>query len=216
LKRAHLVALLLLLATALLTAQPTPPDQVAQERATAEREVPELLKAFDWKPGMTIADVGAGGGAMTVVLARLIAPTRLFSTDIADRQLGEIRDYVAREKLTNVTVLKGEFAATNLPPACCDVIFMRNVYHHLRDPEAMMRSVIESLKPGGLMAIADFVARPGSKVPEGVRANRGGNGIPLAIVLEEVSAVGFKHVKTFEGWPPGQKNAVHLTIFRRP
>jgi predicted methyltransferase len=215
-KQAPFVVMSLLVATAILSAQPTPPDQVAQERATAEREVPELLKAFDWKPGMTIADVGAGGGAMSVVLARLIAPARLFSTDIADRQLGEIRDYVAREKLTNVTVLKGEFAATNLPAACCDVIFMRNVYHHLRDPEAMMRSVIESLKPGGQLAIADFVARPGSTVPDGVRADRGGNGIPLAIVLEEVSAVGLKLVRTFEGWPPGQKNVAHLTIFSRP
>jgi predicted methyltransferase len=94
---------------------------------------------------------------------------------------------------------------------------MRNVYHHLREPEAFIRSVVAALKPGGQLAIVDFPARPGSALPKGVRANRDGNGIPSRLVEEEVSAVGLTHVRTIQNWPKGEKRAVpYLALFRKP
>ncbi len=158
-------------------------------------------------PSMTVADVGAGGGAMTVVLAKWLVSGRVLATDINPGFLAEIREYAKRERLSNVTLIEGASASTNLPRPCCDVILMRNVYHHLTEPETFITSVIASLKPGGQLAIIDFPARPGSALPKGVRANRKGNGIPSSLLVEEVRAAGLTHVQTIQNWPTGDKNA---------
>ena len=222
-RRAGTVSRVLLILTAtcafaaLLQAQGPPPDQVAQERAQAEIEVSKLVEALALKPSMTVADVGAGFGAITVVLAKSLDTGRVLATDISPRALAVIRDYAKREGLSNVTLIEGAFASANLPPSCCDVIFMRNVYHHLTEPETFIASVIASLKPGGQLAIADFPASPGSKLPKGVRANREGNGIPSSLVVDEVRAVGLTYVQTIQNWPTGSKKQVsYLTVFRKP
>ena len=81
-----------------LSAQQFPePGQVKQERARAELEVPYLVDLLRLKPGMTVADVGAGFGAHTVVLAKWIADGEVLATDIGQRQLTVIREYVAKE-----------------------------------------------------------------------------------------------------------------------
>ena len=191
--------------------------QVKQERAQAELDAPKIVDVLELKPGMTVADVGAGGGAMTVVLGKWIGSGHVFSTDIGERQLEIIRDYVKRESLTNVTVLEGAAASTNLPEGCCDAVFLRHVYHHIKDIEPFNKSVYASLKPGGRLAIIDFVPEKGSKLPEGVPANREGHGIPIPIVISELSAPGLTYVKTIEKWPPGDKiQPGFLVLFRKP
>lgn len=190
--------------------------QIAQERASAERHVPMLAEVLELKPGMTVADVGAGGGAMTVVLGKWLGPSgRVFATDITESALRRTREYAKSEGLTNITVLEGAEAATNLPPACCDAIFMRDVYHHITQPEAFNKSLAASLKPGGRLAVIDFLSRPGSQLFPGVNPNRGGHGIPPAIVVSEVSAAGFTHVKTADHWPD-DKDTLFLVLFRKP
>jgi cyclopropane fatty-acyl-phospholipid synthase-like methyltransferase len=189
--------------------------QVAQERSQAERELPHLVEVLGLKPGMTVADVGAGFGATTVVLGKWLGDGHVFATDIGQRQLGVIREYVAKEGLKNVTVLEGAAASTNLPAACCDAIFMRDVYHHVTAVEAFNKSVLASLKPGGRLAIIDFVPDPGSKLPAGVPANRGGHGVPIAVVVEELRAAGLTHVRTFEKWPPDDKYPLFLVLFTK-
>jgi ubiquinone/menaquinone biosynthesis C-methylase UbiE len=202
--------------TALLQGQAPSAAQLAQERAQAEIEIPKLVEVLALKPSMTVADVGAGGGAMTVVLAKWLVSGRVLATDINPSFLAEIREYEKREGLTNVTVVEGDSASTNLPTSCCDAILMRNVYHHLTEPETFITSVIASLKAGGQLAIVDFPARPGSALPKGVRANRQGNGIPSALVEEEVLAVGLTHVQTIQNWPTPKNAPAYLILFRKP
>jgi SAM-dependent methyltransferase len=202
---------------AALEAQESSARQIAQERAQAELDVPKLAEVLELKPGMTAADVGAGGGAMTVVLGRWLGSGRLFATEIGTRQLATIRDYVMREGLSHVTVIEGAAASTNLPAGCCDAIFLRNVYHHIADVEPFTKSLHESLKSGGRLAIIDFVPEKGSKVPDGVPANREGDGIPPSVVISEVSAPGLSHVQTIDEWPPADKSpAYFLVLFRKP
>jgi ubiquinone/menaquinone biosynthesis C-methylase UbiE len=202
---------------ALLQAQAPSAKQVAQERAQAEIEIPKLAEVLALKPSMTVADVGAGFGAMSVVLAKWLVTGHVLATDINPASLAVIRDYVKREGLSNVTLIEGASASTNLPTSCCDAILMRNVYHHLTQPETFITSVIASLKSGGQLAIIDFPAPPGSALPKGVRANREGNGIPSSLVVEEVRAVGLTYVQTIQNWSTGNKDDVsYLTLFREP
>jgi len=209
------LAVALTVATAAYAQEPDA-KQIAQERQQAEIDVPELVKVLDLKPGMTIADVGAGGGAFTVVLGHWIGEGRVFATDIGQRQLRTIREYAEKEGLKNVTVIEGAAASTNLPASCCDAIFMRDVYHHVTSIEAFDKSLLASLKPGGRLAIIDFRGRPGSAVPEGVPSNRGGHGIPPEVVVDEIKAAGFTHVRTMDPWLGDKRNAMFLTLFTKP
>ena len=199
-----------------VAAQGPSEQQVRIERAQAEREVPQLAEVLELKPGMTVADVGAGGGAVTVVLGKWIGSGRVFATDIGAPQLALIRDYVMREGLSNVTVIEGRAASTNLPDACCDAIFLRDVYHHLSDPEPFNKSLLASLKPGGRLAVIDFVPDQGSKTPAGVPANRRRARHRTPMVISEVAAAGLTHSNTIEDWPPGERNPLFLVLFRKP
>lgn len=207
-------------ALAVMVAVPAAQDpgarQVAQERQSAEQDAPALVEVLELKPGMTVADVGAGGGAMTVVLGHWIgASGRVFATDVTERALRLTRDYAKQEGLANVTVIEGAAAATNLPAECCDAIFLRHVYHHLTESEAFNRSLHASLKPGGRLAVIDFIPRRGSPLPDGVPANRGGHGVPPQVVIDEMAAAGFTHARTIDAWPPGEKAPGFLTLFRK-
>lgn len=218
-RRLCLAALLLVGFTHLLVAQQEPDArQIKQEREQAELDAPKLVEVLGVKPGMAIADIGSGGGAMTVVLGKWNTSGHVFATDITPHALRWTRDYVKKEGLTNVTVIEGAAAATNLPDACCDAVFLRHVYHHITEIAAFNKSLHASLKPGGRLAIIDFEARKPNpaEIPEGVPANRLGHGIPASVVIEEVTAAGFTHERTIDAWPPGdQRPTLHLTLFRK-
>lgn len=187
-----------------------------REMAAAEHEVPLLAEVLEIKPGMTVADVGAGMGAMSIVLSKYVGPTgRVLSTDIGSNQLQSLRAAVSREQLSNMTVIEGAASATSLPDACCDAIFMRDVYHHISDVDAFNRSLAASLKPGGRLAIIDFEPQKGSRLPEGVNPSRGGHGITAAIVEPEVRASGLTFDRTIARWPPGSTD-LFLVLFRKP
>ena len=184
---------------------------------TAEVEVPELARLLELKPGMTMADVGAGFGAWTVRFSRLLGPSgRVYATDIGAQQISALRDSVAREKLTNVTVIEGAADRTNLPSGCCDAILVRDAYHHLTQPEDIVRSLAAALKPGGRLAVIDFPPRPNTEVPAGVPANRRGHGVPPEVVQREVGSA-LSHVQTIASWgPTSQPAALYLLLFRKP
>lgn len=210
------LALAALAGVSALGTQEPPAAQVAQERAQAELDAPKLVDVLELKPGMTVADIGAGNGAMTVVLGKWLGTGRIFATDIGSRQLATIREYATSEALTNVTVVEGAAASTNLPASCCDAIFLRHVYHHITDVEPFNQSLHASLKRGGRLAIIDFIPREGSQTPDAVPATREGHGIRPSAVIAEVSAPGLMHVKTIDKWPPGDKAPGFLVLFRKP
>jgi predicted methyltransferase len=215
--RCAYVACLLVVLPAALGSQ-RPAVAVRQEREQAAREVPQLAELLGLKPGMIVADVGAGGGAVSVVMAKWLGPAgRVYATDIGAQQLAEIRAYVAQDAVSNVVVLEGAESSTNLPSECCDAIFLRDVYHHLTRPHEFDASLFSALKPGGRLAIMDFPPEPGSAIPAGVPADRGGHGILASIVSTEVTGAGFRHLRTMSRWPPDDdRGRLFLVLFEKP
>jgi predicted methyltransferase len=167
---------------------------------------------------MIVADVGAGGGAISVVMAKWLGPGgRVYATDIRAEQLAEIKAAVTQEALSNVVVLEGAESSTNLPSECCNAIFLRDVYHHLTRPHEFDASLLAALKPGGRLAIMDFPPDPGSAVPAGVPSDRGGHGIPASIIVTEVTRAGFRHLTTMSRWPPDDvQGRLFLVMFEKP
>jgi ubiquinone/menaquinone biosynthesis C-methylase UbiE len=180
----------------------------------AALEVPELAKLFELKPGMTVADVGAGFGAWTMEFATVVGPAgRVYATDIGAAQLAALRE--AAKKHGNITVIEGAVHSTNLPAQCCDAILIRDAYHHLTQPDAIVKSLAAALKPGGRLAVIDFPPRPNSEVPSGVPADRLGHGVPSQVVEQEVAAA-LTHMETRATWNAKSEPAsLFLVLFRK-
>jgi len=214
---------ILLFLASLVAQQAAAPPQGGQQGLTeamiktAAIEVPRLVDLLELKPGMTIGDVGAGFGAWTTAFSKWTgASGRVYSTDIGEKQLAFLRETTKREGLTNVTVLAGAERSTNLPANCCDAILIRDAYHHLTQPNDMLRSVAASLKPGGRLAIIDFPPRPNSELPAGVPSNRNGHGVPPDVVIQEVKGAGLTIVSQNRQWSAqSQPNDLFLVIFRK-
>lgn len=167
-------AILLAAATALAAAQAAPRHPVSgREYARpmgvagapwldrAEREDEEqptrALEIIDVAPGTTVADIGAGSGYFTERLARLVGPAgRVYASDIQPGMLRLIEQRIARERLTNVTVVLGEPANPRLPDASLDLAVMVDVYHELWEPQTVLAHIRKALKPNGRLVLVEY------------------------------------------------------------
>lgn len=183
-------------------------------------EADRLFQLLELGPGMTGGEIGAGRGEMTVAMAERVGPSgTVYSTELDPDRLDDIRRAVSEARLENVTVIEAGARSTNLPDACCDAIFMQNVYHHFTAPAELDRDLFEDLKPGGRLVVIDFEPRDGSSGPDGVPANRGGHGVPAQIVVDELTTAGLSHTQTIANWPDGDARAARrafLVLFRKP
>lgn len=180
-----------------------------QEDAEAER----LAKVLALGHGQHVAEIGAGTGRFSVAFARKVGLSgHVYSTELSPEQRHATSERIAAAGLTNVTVLEGAPAATNLPDACCEVIVMRSVYHHLADPTAFAASIARALTPDGVVAIIDF--EPGTLwfhggTPDGSR--RSGHGVARLDAIAELKAAGFTVREDFARW----SGPLWLVIFER-
>jgi SAM-dependent methyltransferase len=115
-------------------------------------------------------------------------------------------------------IVEAQADASGLPEACCDAIFLRDVYHHLTQPEPTLASLRAALRPGGRLVVIDF--RPtrwlAPWTPKGIPADRGGHGVTPEIVERECAAAGFERLALDAGWPAGWLHGLYALSFRRP
>jgi SAM-dependent methyltransferase len=183
-------------------------------------EMPRLRQVLALKPGLAVADVGAGRGQVTVALAAEVGPGgRVFSTEIDPEALEQLRAAVAAAALDTVTVVHAQAHETGLPTGCCDVVLLRRVYHHLTDPASINNDLLRALRPGGVLAIIDFppmLSWLWPWVPTGAPQNRRGHGVAAPLVVEEVTASGFELVQVIDDWPGRGPLASYCVVFRKP
>jgi SAM-dependent methyltransferase len=173
-------------------------------------ELPRLRHVLALKPGMSVADVGAGNGELTVALAAEVGSSgRVYSTDIDPESLEQVRASATAARFANVTLVQSQASHTRLPANCCDAIVVRRVYHHLTDPVAINASLLRSLRPGGVLAVIDFPPLVSWPWPlnHGVDARR---------VTDEAVASGFQLVQVIEDWPGRGPLASYCAVFSRP
>jgi ubiquinone/menaquinone biosynthesis C-methylase UbiE len=154
----------------------------------------KLIDVLTLEPGDVVAEIGAGGGELTVAMAKHVGVTgRVYSSELGADRLTKLRDAVKRGSVTNVEVVEGQAAHANLSEGCCDAVFMRNVYHHFADPATMNASIFRALKPGARVAVIDFNPRNNAPVgPPGKRGEDSSHGVSSEVVANELKAVGFQ------------------------
>jgi arsenite methyltransferase len=124
----------------------------------------------DLRDGMTVLDLGSGGGIDVLLSARRVAPTgTAYGLDMTDEMLDLARTNQARAGITNVHWLKGHIEAIPLPANTVDVVLSNCVINLSTDKPQVLREAARVLKPGGWFAVSDVIADPG--MDEATRAD---------------------------------------------
>lgn len=169
---------------------------------TPEQEALWLQMVTDIEPGGVIGEIGAGDGRMAVQIARLVGPEgRVYATELDPALVAKIRTRAGSAGVGNLTAVTAAERSTNLPPECCDAVFMRRVYHDLSDPADVLVDIRRALKPGGRLAVIDFEPTFLGNLLMPRRANRQGHGIEPDDLVREVRASGFSLKRAPETWP---------------
>jgi ubiquinone/menaquinone biosynthesis C-methylase UbiE len=124
------------------------------DRADREaREQPEkVLDALALKPTDVVADVGAGTGYFTLRLAKRVA--HVFATDLQPEMRAELG--VRANGVKNIEIRAATNTESGLPPGCCDLVLMVDVYHELADPEAVLATLRRAVRPNGRLVLVEY------------------------------------------------------------
>ena len=140
------------------------------------------------KPGMRVADVGAGTGLFSMLLSDAVGPDGVvYAEEIVDRFSRYIAERAEHEKRPNVVSVLGTETGIGLPPHSVDLAFLCDVYHHFDHPAPMLASIRNALRDDGELFVVDFIRETGRSpewVFEHVRASE-------ATVKQEIERAGF-------------------------
>ena len=123
-----------------------------------DEEAPnKAIDALELKPGMVVADIGAGSGYYSVRLAQRVGPTgRVFATDIQQGMIDILNRRIANERIENITTVLGGAEDPRLPPRSLDLAIMVDVYHELQSPQLFLQRLRECFKPDGRLVLLEF------------------------------------------------------------
>ena len=147
-----------------------------------------IVHAVDLRPGLAVADIGAGTGLFTWMFAEKVGPKgTVYAVEIAPAFLKFIGQQARKRGLEKVVKpVRSTQETTNLAPGSIDVAFVCATYHHFEHPGKVLASIHRSLRPSGRLIVIDFDLRKDSSafVRERARA-------PKEIYFREIEAAGF-------------------------
>ncbi len=150
-----------------------------------------ILAACKLKPGMAVADVGAGTGLYTRLFAKEVGPRgKLYAVDIAPKFIAHIEETSKEQGLTNVVGVLCTEDSSRLPPRSVDLAFICDTYHHFEFPFKTLRSLHEALRPSGQVILIDFHRIAGKSRPWVLGHVRAGQ----EVFTKEIESCGFEKV----------------------
>jgi arsenite methyltransferase len=144
-----------------------------------------VIETLAIKPGSRVADLGAGGGYFTWLLAEAVgAEGIVYAVEIDETALAMIGKEIKARDITNVVPIRADSYDAKLPEPVA-LVFSCDTYHHMEDRVAYFRSLLRSLTPDGRVAILDFH-------PHGVFSGFLGHGTDKAVVQREMESAGYR------------------------
>lgn len=148
-------------------------------------EADEVMDKAGIKPGMTVADIGAGEGYYTIRLAERVGKEgRVLAEDIVPEVRDSLAERVVRERLQSVSVRLGDPADPKLPENSFDRVLMVHMYHEIEQPYEFLWRMRPALKADGLVIVVD-ANRPTQN-----------HGTPPKLLKCEFAAIGYVQVAT--------------------
>jgi precorrin-6B methylase 2 len=129
------------------------------ERTSREREekLSLMVKSLKIRPGDVIADIGAGSGVISVLMAEQVGPQgMILAVDVQQKMLDRLAARCKKLGVTNVKPIKGTPKSPKLKPKSIDLALFVDVYHEFKFPHEMVLEISKALKPGGRAVFVEY------------------------------------------------------------
>ncbi|MCP5104750.1 MAG: methyltransferase domain-containing protein [bacterium] len=172
--------------------------RMLNKRASAPEGKPgEVIESLNIQAGDTIADIGSGGGYFSFRFSREVGEGgKVYAVDTNQKYLDYIESQAEQEGINNVTTVLIAGGKVSLPGNSIDIVFTRNVFHHIPDPGGYFKDLRGCLKPGGRIVVIEY-------------KKTGGFGFhalfkhytPQEKIVSEMERAGYRRVESFDFLP---------------
>ncbi|MBW4612096.1 MAG: class I SAM-dependent methyltransferase [Desmonostoc vinosum HA7617-LM4] len=130
------------------------------ERASreAEEKPSRIVSVLNLKPNDVVADIGAGTGYLSFIIAPLLPKGKVLAVDIQPEMLDIIKFFQQEKNIINIEPVLATLTNPNLPSASVDLALMVDAYHELEYPQEVMKKIVNALKPGGRVVLVEYRA----------------------------------------------------------
>lgn len=171
----------------------------------AEEKPSLILDELEVEKGDVIADIGAGSGYFSFLLAPLVPDGKVLAVDIQQQMLNFIEGKKKLKKVRNVETLLGTIEDTKLPAGEVDLAILVDAYHEFSHPREMMESIVEGLAPGGRVIFLEYRGEDPSINIKPLHK------MTVKQVTREMEAVGLDFVEVRDFLP-----IQHFLVFKKP
>jgi ubiquinone/menaquinone biosynthesis C-methylase UbiE len=146
-----------------------------------------IVKTLSLKPGQHVADVGSGGGHFSLLFAGLVGKEgKVYAFDTNRELLEFVINDAEKKGLHNIESVLCEENGFPVGIKNLDLVFLRNVYHHLPDRLNYFRDMSASFKTGAKVAIIDYDGRGRLSFHRLF-----GHSVPKATIVDEMNSAGY-------------------------
>jgi len=160
-------------------------DEQSRDRAG---EADRVMRLLGIKPGLDIADIGAGSGYYTIRLARRVGSQgHVYAEDVVPDYLDRLGRRVSGEGLAgSVTIIRGEPHDPRLPAGSLDLALLVHMYHEVAQPYGLLWNLRPALRPEARVAVID------------ARKETASHGTPPGLLKCELAAVGYRQTAFYD------------------
>lgn len=157
-----------------------------------------IVSALHLKKGMHVADIGAGTGAFTRLMAEQVGSEGVvYAVDISEPFLKHIAEDAKKNGMSQIKTIRATQDSSNLPENDVDLVYICDVYHHIEKPARTLEALHRSLKANGELFMVEFDRVEGKSsdfVRKHIRAEK-------SVFIAEIKAAGFEPVTVTESIP---------------
>jgi precorrin-6B methylase 2 len=125
------------------------------DRAT-EEQPQKMVAALELKSTDVVADIGAGTGYISQLLAQQVPEGKVLAIDVQPEMVELLKQRISKSKITNIQPQLGTEQSPELPAASIDLAIMVDAYHEFGYPQEMMTGIVSALKPGGRVVLTEY------------------------------------------------------------
>jgi ubiquinone/menaquinone biosynthesis C-methylase UbiE len=165
-------------------------DWLERPDRSQEEQPQKMVAALKLKSTDVVADIGAGTGYISQLIARQVPEGKVLAVDVQPEMVELLKQRIKKSQIANIQPQLGTEKNPELPLASIDLAIMVDAYHEFSYPQEMMTGIVTALKPGGRVVLAEYrgedplvFIKPHHKTTQ-------------KQIQREMSAVGLKWLKT--------------------